>query len=227
MRDDVAGVRSDDRRRDTLLLWRFHVCVVRCTALACKQAHWRRVRVASGACRQPRAICATLVLSVETVLANPWTGSICRALVLIHPGLLVATPEADLFCPVSLAALPVEALRVLAAVGDPVDAFVESMARIRLDPVFCRARAHHHRAIILRSAECGETQGLQLLVHPNLTHAWPLARSAAGEARRDARGCAGAISRAKARARAWGGYCSLTVLSLGAFRVFSASLFST
>ena len=36
--------------------------------------------------------------------------------------------------------------------------------------------------------ELGEIQGLQVSVPTNLTHAWPRARSAAGEARRDARG---------------------------------------
>ena len=41
-----------------------------------------------------------------------------------------------------------------------------------------------------------------VLIGIRLTHAWQRASSAAGEARRDARGCTGAISRARARARA-------------------------
>ena len=48
--------------------------------------------------------------------------------------------------------------------------------------------------------EAAEIQGLQLWVLLNLKHAWPRASSAAGEARCDARGGVGAISRARARA---------------------------
>ena len=65
-----------------------------------------------------------------------------------------------------------------------------------------RARARAHVKLDGDFLERGEIQGGQLCVFYNLTHAWPRASSAAGEARRDARGCAGVISRARARARA-------------------------
>ena len=50
------------------------------------------------------------------------------------------------------------------------------------------ARASAHPEIAGDGFELGEIQRGQLKVHLNLTHAWPRASSAAGEARRDARG---------------------------------------
>ena len=50
-----------------------------------------------------------------------------------------------------------------------------------------RARANAHAEIAGDGFELREIQGGQLCV-PNLTHAWPRASSAAGEALRDARG---------------------------------------
>ena len=65
-----------------------------------------------------------------------------------------------------------------------------------------RARARAHIESAGDGRELGELQVGQLWVLPDLTHAWPRASSAAGAARRDARGGAGAISRALARPRA-------------------------
>ena len=84
-----------------------------------------------------------------------------------------------------------------------------------------RARAHPDRAADGR--ERGELQGGELCVDDNLTHAWPRASSAAGQARRDTRGCG--------RARASKGERTLrkplTVLSSGALRVSSFAFFVT
>ena len=66
-----------------------------------------------------------------------------------------------------------------------------------------RAPAHlESGADYRRGLELGEIQEIQRCVVPNLTHAWRRASSSAWEARRDARGGAGAISRARTRARA-------------------------
>ena len=86
----------------------------------------RDSRVRAGS----RGQCATLVV-VGIGRANLMTDSIFLTLVLAHPGLLGPLTE----IPVFAAALLVEDLGVLAAVGDPIDAFVESMARIGLIPV--------------------------------------------------------------------------------------------
>ena len=105
--------------------------------------------------------------------------------------------------PVFPAALRLEDLGILAAVSDVVDAFVETMARNAITELLT-ARVHPRIAgpeLILPLRERGEHQSRQLWVICNLTHAWPRARSAAGQAWCDARGCAGAISRARARAR--------------------------
>ena len=53
-----------------------------------------------------------------------------------------------------------------------------------------RTRARAHIEIVADGLELGELKGGQLWVVIHLTHAWSQAGSAAGEARRDARGCA-------------------------------------
>ena len=52
-----------------------------------------------------------------------------------------------------------------------------------------RARARAHLEIAGDGFELGELQGGQRLRPTHLTHAWPRASSAVGQARHDARGC--------------------------------------
>ena len=61
-----------------------------------------------------------------------------------------------------------------------------------------RARASRHREKVGEGLELGELKCGQLCVLSDLTHAWQRASSAAGQARRDARG--GGRDRARARA---------------------------
>ena len=51
-----------------------------------------------------------------------------------------------------------------------------------------RARASGHLEVVADGLELGELKCGQLCVLHNLTHAWPRASSAAGQARRDAPG---------------------------------------
>ena len=89
--------------------------------------------------------------------------------------------------PVFPAALRLEDLGILAAVSDVVDAFVETMARNAITELLT-ARVHPRIAGPELLRERGEHQSRQLWVICNLTHAWPRASSAAGQAWCDARG---------------------------------------
>ena len=135
-------------------------------------------------------------------------------------------------------------LGVLAAVGGPADAFVESMARAATRGLLT-ARGHLLKAIIERLRgvvgldtaalmnkmmtgafhALGANQGGQLCVMLHLTHAWPRASSAAGEARRDARGGG------RDQPSAGGGARTLkmvpTFSSLGRYSVISSAFSST